>query len=585
MSETKITEISLDPYKIKKDGVYKEVIKQEKDNTRIYDEKICLTPFNIIAKGDNVDTNAILFKLKVKDLKGRIKTTWKSASDLLTHSGILELMAKDGFAFKEAATPSIENLLEKYLDAVRNELPEEITASRSGWKNNYNLFVCGSTGYTADGKITVLQLENNTADMYTQKGSIESWKYGAQKLFQFDAVRFKAYASCTPLILALLGVQSFIVEQIVISGMLKTLSHEGCASMFGDPKQLLLNARSTPKGIEAFVGYNTDLPTFIDETSTNPDDIKEMIYTIANGIGRSTSNKSKGFEMPKTWNTVTLTTGENPILPANAKMGQLVRDIPLRDGVSQQLTPNEINDIEQSVRKNYGLIRDLLIEEIFRNKDDLYDIYSCYYDEFETPDTKSNTDARVKRFYAAIATAGFLLETVFGKIGIEQKDAFDIVNKYYTDNVICNNVFIPDHERAFKAFKDWFAGNRLYFEESEDGDLPDEEHKINHERYGWIRAGKIQITPTKLEQVITQLGYNYKGCIDNWKINEKYLDKRSHKKNGKDYYEYVFDLTDHGITQKVYRIPYNIESPELKTVDDRTEAPRRKGKMPVLHKK
>ncbi|KKG71325.1 DUF927 domain-containing protein [Methanosarcina mazei] len=566
------------PYKITDEGIFEEV-PAKPDSDKLIDVRFCDTPCRLIATGDNVDTGETLYKISVTGLKRREKIAWKKPKDLLTRDGIIS-MYDNGMIFEEKMAPKLMSFFSTYIRKATPDLKEELTASRSGWKQNNSLFIVGSKAYTGRKEPKeVIQLENNTADLYTQKGSIEGWKVGAEELLKYDAIRFKAYAACTPLILSLIGVPSFLLEQIGKSGILKTLSSMFCASMYGNPVTLQINAKSTPKGIEAFVGYNTDLPVFIDETSTNEKEIKDMIYTIANGIGRSTSNKSKGYEMPKTWLTVVMTTGENPILPTNAKLGEFVRNVQLRDGVTEQLDQNTVSKIEEAIQENHGLLRDLIIKEIFENKDSLKATYRMYYEALPDPDEKNITCARAKKFYAAIATAGYILETVFCRIGLKNAEPLDIVNKYYTQNVIDDSAFIPDHERAFEAFQAWFAGNRLYFEESEDGDLPDEEHKINHERYGWIRAGKIQITPTKLEQVITQLGYNYKGCVDNWKKERKYLDGRSHKKNGKEYTEYTFELKDNGIQHKVFRIPYNQESNDLKDSDDRAK----KGKMPVLH--
>lgn len=546
-----IEDVDLFPYRITNSGIFKSV--PSKDNKdEIVSIKVCMTGFNIVAKGDNIDTKALLFKIVVKDLKGRNYVVWKSVGDLLTRTGILELMTKDQFAFKESNAHDMENLFETYIDKVKHELPEEITVSRSGWKNNNSLFVCGSTGYTKEGESTVLQLENNTADLYTQEGSIENWKTGVEKLFEYDAVRFKAYASCTPMLLSILGIQSFTVEQIGLSGMLKTLSHSVCASMFGNPKKLLLNARSTPKGIEAFVGYNTDLPTYIDETSTNPDEIKDLIYTITNGTGRGKSNIKHGFEMPQTWNTVVLTTGEHPILPSNAKMGQLVRVIPLKEGVTDHLEEDVIEDIEKAIRENHGLIRNLIIKEIFENKDKISDIYSDYFGCFKSPEvendkgTKANTDARAKRFYAAIATAGYILENVFADIGIKQEDPFGIVNKYYTENVISASVFIPDHKRALSAFYSWFAANKKLFEEND-------EHS-NHKVCGDIdKIGKvIYILPEELEEVITKHGYNFKGSVDGWKKEEILLTHPHSKKDPSPEAKWVKVIN--GVKAPVYKI-------------------------------
>lgn len=503
--------VDLFPYKITSEGIFKKV--PSKDNPQeVNDVRISSTPCKIIAIGDNVDTGEILYKICITDAKKREKIYWKSTSDLLTRAGALELL-KCGMIFKEPNVLDIENLFDTYIHAINGKLPEELTASKSGWKKGFSTFVVGNYGYSQDGCYPILQMENSTAELYAQQGTLEGWKVAADILLEYDAVRFKFYASCTPMLLSLLNVSSFLQEQCAPSGLLKTLTGWFCASIWGNPVPLQINARSTPKGIEAFVGFNTDLPTYIDETSTNEKEIKDLIYTIANGVGRSTSNKSRGYEMPKIWSTVVLTTGENPILPTNAKMGQLVRNVPLKGGVDTKLDQEIVATAESAIMENYGHFRELYIQKVFKYKSELKKIYTAFRNEF--PKTEDITSERAKKFYAAIATAGLLVEEVYKDIGITTKDPFEIVNHYFEANVISSTVFVPDYMRALEAVYSWFDANRIYFE-----DPVEEGKEINHERYGWIRGNYICFIPIKIEEFVTKSGYNYLGCLEEWKNNK-----------------------------------------------------------------
>lgn len=559
-----IPDIDLFPYKITSEGIFKKI--PSKDNPQEVNEvRISSTPCKIIAIGDNVDTGEILYKICITDAKKREKIYWKSGEDLLTRTGALSLI-KDGMLFKESVVLDIENLFDMYIHAINGKLPEELTASKSGWKKDFSIFVVGNYGYSQDGVTPILQMENNTAELYAQKGTLEGWKVAADILLEYDAVRFKFYASCTPMLLSLLNVSSFLQEQCAPSGLLKTLTGWFCASIWGNPVPLQINASSTPKGIEAFVGFNTDLPIYIDETSTNEKEIKDLIYTIANGVGRSTSNKSRGYEMPKTWSTVVLTTGENPILPTNAKMGQLVRNVPLKGGVDTKLDQEIVATAESAIMENYGHFRELYIQKVFKYKSELKKIYTAFRNEF--PKTEDITSERAKKFYAAIATAGLLVEEVFKDIGIATKDPFEIVNHYFEANVISSTVFVPDYMRALEAVYSWFDANRIYFE-----DPVEKGKEINHERYGWIRGNYICFIPIKLEEFVTKAGYNYLGCLEEWKNNKLIATRTKKNESGSISILPKVQLKVDGHNIQVIKIPFrkDEDDTEFKEKDNRED--------------
>jgi hypothetical protein len=77
---------------------------------------------------------------------------------------------------------------------------------------------------------------------------------------------------------------------------------------------------------------------------------------------------------------------------------------------------------------------------------------------------------------------------------------------------------MPDHIKALSAAYSWFSANEVYFQGE------DEEHPLNHERYGWIRDDRghgpcICFIPDKLcKHLNTEIGPNtYEAATDEWK--------------------------------------------------------------------
>jgi hypothetical protein len=77
---------------------------------------------------------------------------------------------------------------------------------------------------------------------------------------------------------------------------------------------------------------------------------------------------------------------------------------------------------------------------------------------------------------------------------------------------------VPDHIKALTATYSWYSTNEVYFQDE------DEEHPLNHERYGWIRDytehGRcICFDPEKLKTHLnTVIGPNtYEVVVDEWK--------------------------------------------------------------------
>lgn len=546
--------ISLYPFTVNESGIYKTEYKY----SRYWDPEkqeiqLSSTPCVITAIGENIDNGEILYKLKIKDNKHREKIIWKTTSDLMLKEKVKKLL-KEGMHFKEADANKLIDYFDKSITSSKNNLPSGFAASSSGWKNDFSLFVVGNRGITADGEIEVLQYENPTAELYAQKGELKEWVKATNKLIKYPAVRFKLYTACVPPLLKLLNVKSFVETQQTPSGRLKTTMGWHAASIWGNPEKLQLNAESTAVGIIKTVEYCTDLPIFVDETSIT-DKIKDLVYLVANGVGRSKGNTDGGLVMPSTWSTVLLTTGEKPILPESALTGQQVRVLPLRDGVKDKLPALEVKEIQNAITQNYGHVGTLFLQELFKEKDNLGSLFNSFFKDF--PEVEDITSDRAKEYYAAVALAGYLLERVFENIGVITESSIKICKDYFNENVISNS-FMPDHIKALSAAYAWFSANEVYFQ---DEDL---EHPINHERYGWIRDDKVHgscvcFIPDKLSKHLnTEIGPNtYEAATDEWKALGILIPKEQANKTGAVTRLKKNQISVNGIKKQVIKIPFS----------------------------
>lgn len=530
-NQSKDSEFSLSiyPFNVDETGIYKKEYIYNKFQDEPGEKVIHIspTPCIVSAIGENIDNGEILYKLKIKDNKRRERIIWKTTSDLMKKADVTKLL-KEGMHFKEADSNKMIEYFDKCITTNKDTLPSEIAASVSGWKDDYSLFVVGNRGITANGEIEVLPQENPTAELYTEKGSLSEWVQATNKIINYDAVRFKLYTACASPLLKLLNVKSFVETQQTPSGRLKTTMGWLAASIWGNPERLQLNAESTQAGIQKTVEFCTDLPIFVDETSIT-DRIKDMVYLIANGVGRSKSNSEGGLVMASTWSTIILTTGEKPILPESALTGQQVRVVPLRDGVNEKLPALEVKEIQNGITENYGHVGVLFLQELFKEKDNLNSLFNAFFSNF--PEVEDITSDRAKEYYAVITLAGYLLERVFERIGVQTKDSSIVCKHYFNENVISNS-FVPDHIKALNAAYSWFSSNEVYFQD-------DEEYPLNHERYGWIRKDKnhgicVCFIPDKLSKYLnTEIGTNtYEAVTDEWKaldilIYKEQIDNRT----------------------------------------------------------
>jgi putative DNA primase/helicase len=460
------------------------------------------TPCVIVAKGTNSDDDDKLFyKLLIKVGPHKEKTVWKSNTGLMTKSGVIELLNHD-FQFQEVEFAKITGFFTSYLQSYKDYLPSEIVASRSGWKNNFAIFVMGNQLVSREGVTDIKQIDNPTAELYSSVGDASVWAEGVKYFLDFPQIRFKSYVSFSPIIIKLVMITNYIFDQCCGTTRLKSFSNELCASMFGHPKQLQLDTRSTEVGLVKMAEACNELPMFLDETSQNREFIFGLIYRFANANTRVKSNQSHGLEMSENFTTVVMATGEQGLVNENDKGGQDARRVPEKHGVPDD--PNSpgkpfrvptkiVNKANDVMYNNYGHVGVLFVQTLLEEIDTIKNTYNEFFDKF--PEVDNIVHERIKRYYACILTAGYLLEKVFAKLGIPATDPVKICKIYYEENVL-NGTIEPDCIKMLRIAYDLYVSDGAHFGKEDDSEEldEDEERKELLTKVGWIKRVKKETT-------------------------------------------------------------------------------------------
>jgi len=453
-----------------------------------------------------------MYQIKYKTVTGQVNKKWVTPEYLLTSS--IKDLVNLGLQYVDTDQKDLKQYFKLVLNHS-NEIQKEITAYKNGWKKDNTVLITGSYAHTGNGKKEILALTDEISTAYEVKGNKKQWIENISPLLEYDLIRLKCYATVTAFILRFIGVRSFVVHNYYESTGLKSISMQLASSLVGNPVELIKDADSTKVGIEKTLEFNTDTPVYFDETSNNPK-FKEAIYMIGNEQGKGRGTKEGGMEKIAHWKTVVQTTGEHPISKGNSmNTGQQIRVLEIYEGIPR-LDSDYVEKVKETLENNYGLFQDEIIQAIFKWKDKLKLVYKNMKMFFEKADTVFAD--RSKTYFVALSVGGFILEDIFKKNGIPEKNCMEICKKYY-NKVIIEDRTIPYYLRALDTVYSWHLRNKKLFEYSRELD-PEENFTYTKgpvELLGWITKDAIYYDPDKLEEYLVSKGFNFERVIQDWK--------------------------------------------------------------------
>lgn len=317
--------------------------------------------------------------------------------------------------------------------------------------------------------------------------------------------RFILASSFAAPLLAIIKQRIFFVYNWGGSRGGKTAALKAALSAWGDPERLMANFNATQVALERMAGFYCDLPLGIDErqlAGNKQEGLEKIVYMLANGTGRSRGSKDGGLQELRTWRSVILATGEEPIGKANSQTGVSTRVLevvgaPFEDEASA-------SDMHQQAALNCGWAGPEFIQ------------YILDYGDQAIIDEYAEVLARIRDLMgthngshtAAVATVvladQMLSRCIFG----EDTETARMEAQHMA---VCITADLaeqeqPDvNEQAAQYISDWISTNNNYFTDT----------STIGQRYGCIEDGTAFILPTILREALEKGGFSYRKTM-NW---------------------------------------------------------------------
>src|SRR5690606_30456147 len=187
---------------------------------------------------------------------------------------------------------------------------------------------------------------------YESAGELDAWLRFASRARRHPMVRFALACGFAAPLLRLVGHRTFIVHLWGPSRGGKTAAGWLATSVWGDPERLTASFYATRVGMERMAALYSDLPMLVDERQVVGDKqqlVEGLVYMLGLGRSKIRGTKSGGLEAARTWNTIVLTTGEEPLSSDSSPTGVKTRAL--------ELYGAPFEGDEREARQIYGLTK------------------------------------------------------------------------------------------------------------------------------------------------------------------------------------------------------------------------------------
>ena len=215
-------------------------------------------------------------------------------------------------------------------------------------------------------------------------GTLPDWVAGmAPARAASPAFRCVMAASFASVLVALLGVQTFIVYLWGRSRSGKTPTLKAAGSVWGDPTEgsdsYFRTFADTPKSIVRAAALLHDIPVIIDELqskgapggqASKRQIVEDLLYSLSLGHERGALNSDRSMMRAGSWRSLTIATGEIPIVGESTQQGAANRTLELNaEPFSDVRAAQEMHHL---VSAQHGTAGRAFVEALRRNPAEFY---------------------------------------------------------------------------------------------------------------------------------------------------------------------------------------------------------------------
>ena len=382
---------------------------------------VCRRPVIISGKHFDVEEKKYKVILSYMTSNGTWKNLPATSAAIVANKNKLVDLAENGLPVTSSNATFLVDFLDAFNADNENNFPITYTVPRCGWYNfdGKDCFVdprrdCVMTDENKNINIVVDSL-SQFAKSLRKVGSIKNWKLAYELAKKSPVARIMVAAAIAPILLKILGERNFLLHIYAPTRAGKTTALYLAASAVGDEK-IIRSFDATRNGLAGAATDVSDFPFLIDEKQVADSRIKEqldtLVYSLANGIGRTKLNKDSTLKKTQDWRTIAIMTGETQLLADNVTGGANTRLLTIA-APKIILLAEDCKEIRTIIKENYGLVFPLVISKIFELG---FDNLRKWYNEIVDSFTKAypNLLNDYCRYMAILTLADALLNSVLG---------------------------------------------------------------------------------------------------------------------------------------------------------------------------
>lgn len=439
------------------------------------------------------------------ELSYKVQNKWRTAifdRDVLASNNKIVQLANHGIS----VTSETAKALTRYIDDVQHlnqdKIPIKRSVTRLGWFGD--MFVPYADELIFDGE----DIFKGFYDAVQSHGDRGTWLETARGIRKGPSLipRVVLAASLASVLVKPLGGLPFFVHIWGQTEAGKTLALMLGASVWANPElgRYIHTFNATQVGLELSAAFTNNLPLMMDELQIirKRDDFDNIIYQLAEGLGRARGDKSGGMRKTYSWANCIITTGEQPITSLSSGGGAINRTVELMCEHNESLfgEAGEPTKIALKLSENYGHIGKEFVE-LLQDETIMTEAKEYQQDALKQLSmTKTEDDETVTGKQCLSASLLLTADYIATKY-IFQDDRLLMPDEI--SEALATKESSDQNRNGYEWLLDWIAENRQHF--LSDNTEPED---IKTNIYGKVEGRRVSIIRRVFTEACVLAGYN-----------------------------------------------------------------------------
>lgn len=411
-------------------GVYKEDRDEdgEKQHLEVYPHDLYVTG-RFFDSDDQGDGDGEVVGLNLHLPHDGVRRFHATSVALLTKDKLRDTLVKYGVVAYGKQLDLIMSYLASSLRRLQSSAASNRTRSQMGWTPEGS-FVVGELEYTVAG-IKLAPPASGTrqlAPLFQSRGDIAEWSsvinyYGRPGLERHAFAFLVGMGSPLLQLLNSTQVRGAVLNLVSnASGTGKTTVQMAINSLFGDPRQLLMEAKDTPASRFQRLGTLNSICMTVDElTNATGEQLSALVYGSTSGRAphRMEAQSNRLRVNNTTWCSITVTSSNavmSDVLASHrsAVEGELKRVIDLHIPTPPASSKEETDRLFGKLADHFGVAGPIFIQHVVANRESVTKLLHDLQVKIDEEAKFSRSD----RFYSAVLAVAFAAGMIGNKLGL-----------------------------------------------------------------------------------------------------------------------------------------------------------------------